>query len=376
MISRVVRRQLGSDAQREDVDDGVQYILMKLVETGVLAQYDPEFISPYNGRRVTFQAFLMNKVELYCRYLREKLAKQLRREQLLVDAGSGMESEPWLDMLASTDEEYPSLEGIGLNDLREELAARENTPGRAPVLPLFDSLSARVADGKRVSFTDIRRKFKLDEEGARLWFEELAAALRDVVTHKPLPEPAPEPLPEPEPVAAPAVPVTWFAELQLVVGGEFLFELGGMTLTAAEVRAAATALKETRGNRVMPAFTTSGHKLASAGLEWYLGFARQVMEQFPELRTAPGGHYPGGHFGRVKNALIFGLDQLTADMPEAVVDQELAELLEPAPVPSPDAQAWAEVEAALRKLPGIDPAAALAAVRATARPLEVATWPG
>jgi hypothetical protein len=32
--------------------------------------------------------------------------------------------------------------------------------------------------------------------------------------------------------------------------------------------------------------------------------------------VAKGGHYPGGHFGKVKAALIYGLDKLLGETPD------------------------------------------------------------
>jgi hypothetical protein len=319
-IRRVVWRQLGPRAQPEDVDDGVSYIVDRLVARDILALYQPDYVSDYNHQSVTFKAFLMGNVAIYCRGLRETLAKRREREAVSVD-------EPgWID--SGDADEYPSLaSGLEMELLRTALAARAPAPGSRPVLPLFDALAARFDQGKAVTPAVVRAQFGVDRAEADAWFGELRAALREVTSDSP-PAAAPELLPDPDPAA-----VAWLGELRLAAPGDFA--LGGVTLTADEVRSAADALKNAPGNRVLPAFKNSGHRLADAGKTWYLGFAEQVMRAHPQLRTSIGGHYPGGHFGRVKNALIFGLDQL-------------------APYRDATEERWDELEAAMWRLPGFD----------------------
>jgi DNA-directed RNA polymerase specialized sigma24 family protein len=347
-IRRLVWRQLGPGAQRDDADDGVSYIIERLMATGAIEQYDPGRISEFTQRPVKFKAFIMAKVALYCRGLRETLSRRQGRELLVIDSAFG-DSEstqgPWEALLAVSDE-YPALDGDVLDRLREELAVRENTPGRAPVLPLFDALAERFAAGGRVSVEAMRRKFGMDAEGIAIWFAELREALHDIGCHqetRPVPvQPVPAVLSVPEP--------------------EGEFELGGVRLTGAEVAAAAAALRASKGNRVLPAFKDAGHKLAEAGKTWYLDFAERVMRAHPELRTEKGGHWAGGHFGRVKNALIYGLEELAGMLEESQAAEE---------VPPPEVQAamvldgpWQALERVILTLPGFTAESAEAALEA------------
>jgi len=258
-----------------------------------------------------------------------------------------------VDYAAAVTDSYPSLENEGIDLLRERLEAHEGVPGRAPVLPLFDAVARRFLAGESIAAKVVRRDFGLDEDGIRIWFGELRDALREVTVHKP-PEPfAGVHLPPPPPDEEVA---GWFGELRAAAAvdvPERSFELGGMTLTAAEVRAAADALAARAGNRVLPAWQDAGHPLAAAGKTWYLGFAEEVMKRHPELRVPPKRHSEG-HFGRVKQALVFGLYELAGSQPEpASVPAE--------PVPDP---LWADFEAALRRLPGLDGDKADAALEA------------
>jgi hypothetical protein len=346
-IKRVVWRQLGALAQPADVDDGVQYIVQQLMSNdrrpGVIEQYRPDHVSDFNDRPVTFKAFMLAKVALYCRGLRESIGRRAGRELLLVDRTVGEDGAmPWLDLLGGTADEYPSLADTeALERLRDALAVFAPAPGSEPVLPLFDALAEQFASGRTVSAAAVRKKFGKSQADAEAWMEELRGALREVtaVSH---------PLHAPVPAVAPADD-EWMAELRGIASGDAIFELGGLRLTAAEVRAAADALRAAKGNRVLPAFKDAGHRLAEAGKTWYLGFAETVMQAHPELRTPPRRHAEG-HFGRVKQALIYGLELLAAGAPvaEPVAEPEVAALV----VPGPDL--WSELESVLARLPGFD----------------------
>lgn len=358
-IRRVVWRQLGPLARPADVDDGVQYILQQVMprpeKPGVIEQYRPGTISEFNRKPVTFKAFLMAKVALYCRGLRESIGRRAGRELLLIDQklNGDDHSMPWLDLLGGTRDEYPSLaDPDALERLRDALAALAPAPGSEPVLPLFDALAEQFAAGRTVSAAAVRRKLGKSQAEADEWMAELRDALREVtaVSH---------PLPVPEPVLAPEpADDGWMAELREAASGEVTFELGGVRLSGAEVRAAAEALKASKGNRVLPAFRDAGHRLAEAGKTWYLGFAETVMRAHPELRT-PARRHSEGHFGRVKQALIYGLELLAADVPVA----EAVGLPVPEPV-GPDAKLWAELEGVLARFPGFDADATSAAMEA------------
>jgi hypothetical protein len=328
-IKRVVWRQLGPAAQREDVDDGVSYILQQFIKRDLLALYRPDYVSDFNHRPVTFKAFLMGNVAVYCKGLRETLGRRLREPLLLDDPSAPDGISTLLGTLGTAADEYPSLsDSEVMENLRTALAARSPVPGSQPVLPLFDALAARFGEGKSVTAAAVRTEFGMSREQADAWFGELKTALRDVGSR---------------------------------ASRATRFELGGLMLSAAEVRSAIDALKGSRGNRVLPAFIDSGHPLAAAGKTWYLGFAAGVMEQHPEMCTAKGGHYEGGHFGRVKHALIYGLEQLLDAAPVTVpVPVPVAEPVVAAVVSAP----WDELQGVLLRFPGLTPETAEAALEA------------
>ncbi len=385
----MVWKQLGAVARPADVDDGVQYILQQLMprpaegrraaKLGVIAEYRPDHVSDFNHRPVTFKAFLLAKAALYCRGLCESLGRRAGRELLLVD--SGEDSSTWLGLLSGTFDEYPSLADTeAMARLRTALGACAPVAGGEPVLPLFDALAEQFATGSTVSAAAVRKQFGKSQDEADAWMAELRVALRDVTAAGVLAAPVPA---EPQPPAAPAADDPWMAELRGAAAGKVLsgeaetaawfrrlyetpsgrsYRLGGLVLSETEIRAAADALKAAKGNRVLPAFKDAGHRLAAAGKTWYLAFADDVMESYPELRT-PVRRHAEGHFGRVKQALIFGLERLLDGSPGEAPAVELSDV----PVTEmPSAQMWAELESVLTRFPGFDAGtteAALAAVR-------------
>jgi hypothetical protein len=348
-IRRLVRRYLGPSAHPEDVDDGLQYIVDRFMARDVIGQYKADYVSDYTGEPVKFKAFVMAKVPFYCRGMRETLVRRQGRELQIIDTSGGDEGAvPLIDLLGGTSDTYPSLsDAVVLDSLRAALAARVPKRGREPVLPLFDALAAQLEAGRVVSPGAVRRQFGKTAAEADAWFIELKDALRDITS-----PPPPEEAPPADPVAA-ADPAdaALFAARYEAAGG---YRLGGLVLPAVQLRAAADALKVRSGNRVLPVWTDAGHPLAGAGKTWYLGFAREAMQVFPAARTAKGGHYPGGHFGRVKTALIVGLEHLAGVAATAALRAAAAEEL------------WEELEAVMWKLPGFDLGkvdAALEAVR-------------
>jgi hypothetical protein len=367
-IRSMVRTQLGLVAQPGDVDDGVQYILGQFIKNDVIAQFQPGYINDYNHKPTTFGAFIKNKVALYCKGLREALSRNAGRELQVLDHADP-EAAYALDVIGAVTDEYPSLAGGGMDRLREKLAGHASPDGEG-VLPLFEALAGRFEQGQSVSAAFVRRQFGKTRAEADAWFESLKDALRDV------PAEVPESPPEPEVTEAQEAAV-WFAGLGIAVDGGYL--LGGLVLSAYEVRAAADALKLSNGNQVLRAFKDFSHRLAGSGKTWYLAFAEQVMRAHPELRNPPMRHRDG-HFGRVKRALIWGLEELVGDEPEvmpapkpapvaeAVTEPVGAPVSEPAlrPVLPPDeSQAlWADLERAIARLPGFGDGNLEAAVEA------------
>jgi hypothetical protein len=370
-IRTMVRTQLGSVAQPGDVDDGVQYILGQFIRNDVIAQFQPGYINDYNHKPTTFRAFIKNKVALYCRGLRESIARQQGRE-LQVLGNENSEAAYALDVIGAVSDEYPSLAGEGMDLLREKLAGRTSPDGE-DVLPLFEVLAQRFERGQSVSAAAVRKEFGKTRAEADAWFASLKDALRDVPAEAPEPESEPS---EAEKAAA------WFRRLYETASGQFT--LGGVAMTADEARRALEALRATRGNQVLRAFKDAVHPLAEAGKTWYLAFADDVMDNYPELR-APVRRHADGHFGRVKYALVAGLEILLGDVTEP--EPVAAVLPEPAPVPEdvavpvavpvsepagkdvlpPEESSalWADLESAIARLPGFEqPASVEAALEA------------
>jgi hypothetical protein len=144
------------------------------------------------------------------------------------------------------------------------------------LLALFNALTEQVAEGYSPTRVSVQRRFGLSAVDAGRRLDELKEALKEAVSAGPLPK----------------------------------FEVGGLTLSAAGVRAAVDALRGARGNRVRPAFTDAGHVLAEAGTTWYLPFAREELRQFPELKRPKGTHTAGGHGDHIKRALIHRLERM------------------------------------------------------------------
>jgi hypothetical protein len=371
-IRTMVRTQLGSAAQPGDVDDGVQYILGQFIKNDVIAQFQPGYISDYSHKPTTFRAFVKAKVALYCRGLRQTLGVRQGRElQIITDTDS--ETGYALDVVGAVTDEYPSLAGEDMDRLREHLAGYAAAPGGTDVLPLFEALAQRFEQGRSVSADAVRRQFGKTRDEANAWFESLKDALRDV--------PAGVPAPEPEPVVSEAEKTAaWFRRLYEATPGQFT--LGGVTMPAAAVRDALEALRATRGNQVLRAFKDAAHPLAEAGKTWYLAFADDVMDTYPDLR-APVRRHADGHFGRVRYALVAGLEILLGDVTEP--EPVAAVLPEPVPVDEPvskpvgkdvlppeeSSALWADLESAIARLPGFEQSASVEAALEAVRLLSL-----
>lgn len=266
-------------------------IMEKLVTRKVYELYVPGTVSQHTKRKVSWRAFLSAQVALYVRGKGEQVTRRLYREPLLCDAPAGDGSSRWVEMFGGQVwDDYPSLSDSDfVIRIREQLADLPPWEGIS-LLALFEEVLSLVKDGEKVTLSYLRRKFGTAAPGA---FTQLREAISGPVT----------------------VPVT--------------YEVGGLQLTAAEVRDAAEALKGWKGNQVRRAFTATGHRLAGAGTQWYLDFAEEEIAQFPELNVPKKSHKDGHQgFGRVKTALIHRLERMVAlvAVPEAV----------PAPAPEPE----------------------------------------
>jgi hypothetical protein len=311
-IRRVVQKQLGQVAQPQDIDDAVQYILGQFIKNQVIGQYKPDHVSEFTQQPVKFKAFILSKVAAYCKGVRETLGRRMR-EPLIADAPVGDGAASWLDQFGGGDwDDYPSLDDSEVFAwLRTYLASCRPEPGRPALLPLFDELAARVRNGEGAGPEAVRAIAGGTRAQAGAYLGELRAALREATSRT-------------------------------------RYEVGGMQLTAAEVRSAVVALKTARGNHVMPAF--AGHPLAKAGKTWYIAYGKEEIALFPEIVLPKGGHYEGGHTSQVKAGLIHRLERLlTGEVPLQLVAPSV-----PVPVvqPPPAPDLWPELEALLLRMPG------------------------
>ena len=123
-IKRVIWKNLGPRAQQQDVDDGLSYIMQQFVKNDVITQYKPGYISEFTQQPASFHSFIMAKVTLYCRHLRDKLARGDREMSI------GHDVEPhvpgrWADSIVGEMTDYSSLgDSEVLARLREQLARR------------------------------------------------------------------------------------------------------------------------------------------------------------------------------------------------------------------------------------------------------------
>lgn len=309
-LRSLVRSQLGYRAGPEDVDDVLQYILTQFLVTDVIAQYEPGHLSDYTGSPASFKAFIKAKAVLYCRGRRERLGKDAARELRIADAPVGDGTDRWIDQFggAAAWDDYAGLSDEDAYErLRSYLAARPPGPGQVSLVSLLDGLAARVDSGEPIGPEAIRKEFGLSRAETASYMKRLRAELKEAARRD-------------------------------------TYEVGGMVLTAIQVRAGIDALVAYNGHHVFPAFKVAGHPLQHAGRTWYIKCAKDEIKAFPELKQAPGGHFAGGHGNAVKAALVHRLERMLGGPVEG---QESS-------VPAgPDA--WRRVAQALRRLPGSSP---------------------
>jgi hypothetical protein len=300
----LIRSQLGRGSKPQDIEDVYQYILTQFLANDVISQYQPERVSEFNGKPVSFLAFIRAKAALYCKGRREAIQRHASRELQIADSEVGDHGH-WIEVFGGAIwDDYEGLsDEVAYARLREYLAARPRKPDELNLAELLDELDTRVSAGAPIGPEAIRKVFGL----SRASTAEYMQRLRD--------------------------------ELKLVARRD-TYEVGGVVLTAAQVRTAIDALNAYPGHHVFPAFKAASHPLAAAGKKWYIPFAKQEMQAFPGLRQPPGGHFPGGHGSGVKAALIHRLERMLS-MTEA-----------PEPAVPVSRASWRTVESVLRKLPG------------------------
>jgi hypothetical protein len=295
----------------QDVDDVTADILEAELkarnrlgqEVGILALYDPEHTSMRTGQpvKVTFRAFLANRVSLRIRGKRESLQKRAGRELLLQDGGQ----DSWFDLFGpSACDDYSALdEAEFVATVRNQLARapRRSESDTCDLIALFDELVAQVHDRGCIDRSALQQHFHVGETTVSAWMSRLRQAMTGA-----------------QPRAA--------AES---------FEVGGVILTLADIRQAIEILRRSRGIMVKQPLASAGHPLARAAAGWYHPFSRQEIADFPEIaidpqtNKKPAGHVKIGVIHRLERMLGFAMAESAAPAdPEPEVPESPADLLE------------------------------------------------
>lgn len=295
-VFRLVRKLVDNTLPAsQDAEDIAADILEKLIARDVISMYRPDHVSVHNGRNVTWRAFLSAQVSLYVRGKRAQVNRRNEREMLLCDTSVGDGTTRWVEQFGGTSwDDYPSLSRVQvLERLRNYLATVQVS---WPILTVFEEMVDCVEQSRRFTRVTVQEKFAIRESEAKTWSYVLRNELKKALQSPPITE---------------------------------RYPVGGLLLSAAEVREAANALKRARGNHVLPALTEAEHRLAAVGKTWYLKYAAEEIKLFPKLDQAPAGG--GRHGDKVKKALIHRLERLLVPVPEVVeVEPEVSskELLE------------------------------------------------
>jgi len=317
----------------QEAADSVQYILERLARTGVLGQFDPEYVSTYGGRKVKtrFSTFLGAKVIRYCMGERGRLARRSGHELLIVDTPAG-DGTPLLELigLEAASEDYSGLEASEfITAMRAHLAAIPPRSARdtCDLVALFDELVAEVEKDGQFSYAGIQERFGISGTTAGAWLSRLRKVLAPVA-------------------------------------GRPAAVIGGVRLSADDISVAVKVLRAAPGIMVAQPLARAGHPLAGAGKGWYHPFARAEIRKFPSLAVESGTHRkPAGH---VKTAVVHRLERILSESSILVPPVLPPALALPSAEPDPDPVTLEEeFEAALWR--GIRDAADLDRVKNLAR---------
>ena len=248
----------------QHADDATQDVFTRLIERGVRSMYKPDHTVEHQGivKRCTFRAFLAGQVALYARGIREKNQGLAKREVFLFDQPSEGNTS-WAEILAGPwMDDYPSLDDPEFTGrIRAWLALSPPAgPGEPSLLELFDELAAE------------------SRKPGRKELQRFRAALGQVPQGQ-----APE--------------VSW--------------EVGGITLSAAQVHQAIDILEFAKGIMVAQPLASARHPLAQAAGGWYHPFSKEELRAFPEIAVDSRTHRkPAGH---VKTAVIHRLRRMLAE---------------------------------------------------------------
>jgi hypothetical protein len=290
-VLSLVRKRLGS---AQDAEDVAQYILAQFVKREVWTFYDPEKPSTHTGKPIGWRSFLSSLVGQYLRGQRQSLGVKATRELLLCDTPTGEAGVPWVELHGGAFwDDYSQLDDEEfVTRMRNHLAMTKPWEDGPSPLALFDLLYARVvSDGdKRLSRKEVQDRFGLSPASASDRLSYLRSAMKTGVHAPPV---------------------------------KLKFDIGGVMLTAAEVRAAADALRSAGGNRVAPALAAVGCPLAGYGTKWFISLGRAEMRAHPHCKVTKGSH-KGGHSSATKVALIHLLERVLEEAGQGI------------PVPEPE----------------------------------------
>jgi len=289
----------------QDAEDVAHEILAREIENDILGQYDPDFISPHNGKPVTFRAFLLQKAALRCRGHRDRLNRLADRNRLVCDRPVDDDGTRWIDVFGGAEwDDYSELDGREFLDrMRSWLATRPPVPGDScDLLALFDEVCREVREEGKVTAREAARQLGISDATASAWL----ARLRQVVS----------------------------GAGEMPKAGRHV--VGGVTLTLADLRRALEILKADRTIMVRQPLARAGHPLAAASdKNWYHPFSKEERRLYPELEIDPQTHRrPAGH---VKVAVIHRLERMLGIlMAEEPAPADIVPPSVPAPDPEPD----------------------------------------
>lgn len=186
-------RKLGVPWQ--EAPDVAQDILVSLLQSDILAQFDPKHVVEHDGTwyDTKFKAFLNRGVETRVRGKRDALARRRKREALIMDrpVSPGSES-TWADLLLGAEDDL-SLVNLDSVDqltvrLRKFLEAvpRRSSRDRCDLPAVFDCILEGVAESGEVDYEVVQKKFNISTTAARAWVRRLRECLAPVLAEEEL----------------------------------------------------------------------------------------------------------------------------------------------------------------------------------------------
>lgn len=312
-VYALVRKLLGAEYQK-DAEDAAADIMERLLVSrnasgeNALGQYSPAFLSPRTKKPVTWRAFLAGKVALYVRGKREQVSRRNGRELLLCDTSVGDTDVRWVEMFGGQVwDDYPSLGDTEFIDrMRDYLATVPDEWEGPSLFSTFNELVDLLKSGERL--TALQARLGASRASTNAAMDRIRSVLKDAMDAPPLPK----------------------------------FEVCGVLLSASEVREAADLLKAAKGNHVHRAL--AAHRLQLEGpRKWYLAFAAEERQLFPDVRTDPKTHrQPADH---VKRAVIHRLERILTEAGMPPLEEDSGE----------EITRMDYLEAELWHIPGLEP---------------------